>query len=147
MENLLNVRQAAFILKVHPLSVRRYIQQKKLKAVKVGGNVRIKESELLEFNKDYSPTVRNEENTIEIGLTDTVILYDLLTTTKVTGLKEKSFIFAKVLRQLAECSKIYQHYDNESDRVFKSIREWNMGLTNEDKANLAAALVAEGAGK
>lgn len=64
MENLLNVRQAAFILKVHPLSVRRYIQQKKLKAVKVGGNVRIKESELLEFNKDYSPTVRNEENTI-----------------------------------------------------------------------------------
>lgn len=64
MENLLNVRQAAFILKVHPLSVRRYIQQKKLKAVKVGGNVRIKESELLEFNKDYSPTVRNEENAI-----------------------------------------------------------------------------------
>ena len=64
MENLLNVRQAAFILKVHPLSVRRYIQQKKLKAVKAGGNVRIKESELLEFNKDYSPTVRNEENTM-----------------------------------------------------------------------------------
>ncbi len=62
MENLLNVKQAAFILKVHPLSVRRYIREKKLKAVKAGGNVRIKESELLEFNKEYSPVVRNEEN-------------------------------------------------------------------------------------
>lgn len=64
MENLLNVRQAAFILKVHPLSVRRYIREKKLKAVKAGGNVRIKESDLLEFNKDYSPVVRNDDNSI-----------------------------------------------------------------------------------
>jgi excisionase family DNA binding protein len=61
MENLLNVKQAAFILKVHPLSVRRYIREKKLKAVKAGGNVRIKESDLLEFNKEYSPA-RVEEN-------------------------------------------------------------------------------------
>ncbi len=64
MENLLNVRQAAFILKVHPLSVRRYIRERKLKAVKAGGNVRIKESDLLDFNKDYSPVVRNEDNSI-----------------------------------------------------------------------------------
>lgn len=64
MENLLNVRQAAFILKVHPLSVRRYIQQKKLKAVKAGGNVRIKESDLLEFNKEYTPLTKSEENPI-----------------------------------------------------------------------------------
>jgi excisionase family DNA binding protein len=54
MENLLNVKQAAFILKVHPLSIRRYIREKKLKAVKAAGNVRIKESDLLEFNKEYS---------------------------------------------------------------------------------------------
>jgi excisionase family DNA binding protein len=64
MENLLNVKQAAFILKVHPLSVRRYIREKKLKAVKAGGNVRIKESELLEFNKEYTPVVRDEGNSI-----------------------------------------------------------------------------------
>ena len=80
------------------------------------------------------------ENDIQIGLTDSVILYDLLTTTKVTGLREKSYMFAKILRQLAECSKIYQHYDAESDRMFKSIREWNMGLTNEDKAQISKAL-------
>lgn len=62
MENLLNVRQAAFILKVHPLSVRRYIRDKKLKAVKAGGNVRIKESDLLEFNREYTPSTKSEEN-------------------------------------------------------------------------------------
>lgn len=60
MENLLNVNQAAFILKVHPLTIRRYIKEKKLNAVKAGGNVRIREKDLLEFNKEYVP-VRSEE--------------------------------------------------------------------------------------
>lgn len=56
MDNLLNVNQVAFILKVHPLTVRRYLREGKLKAVRVGGNVRIKESQLIEFNKDFSST-------------------------------------------------------------------------------------------
>ncbi len=56
MENLLNVKQAAYILKVHPLTVRRYIRDGSLKAVRAGGNVRIKESQLLDFNKDFSST-------------------------------------------------------------------------------------------
>ncbi len=55
MENLFSVKQAAYILKVHPLTVRRYIKEERLKAVKVGGNVRIKESALAEFNKDFTP--------------------------------------------------------------------------------------------
>ena len=46
MTNLLSVRQVAFILKVHPLSVRRYIKEGKLKAIRAAGNVRIEESEL-----------------------------------------------------------------------------------------------------
>ena len=53
MENLLNIRQVAFILKVHPLTVRRYIKDGKLNAVRVGGNVRIKESQLLDFNYKF----------------------------------------------------------------------------------------------
>lgn len=55
MVELFNVNQAAFILKVHPLTIRRYIKEGKLKAIKAGGNVRIKESDLSEFNKDFSP--------------------------------------------------------------------------------------------
>ena len=65
LENLLSVNQAAFILKVHPLTIRRYIREGKLKAVKAGGNIRIKESSLSEFNKDFTltpkePTVKSK---------------------------------------------------------------------------------------
>lgn len=56
MDNLLNVNQVAFILKVHPLTIRRYLKEGKLKAIKVGGNIRIKESQLNEFNKEFTPT-------------------------------------------------------------------------------------------
>lgn len=55
MDNLLSVKQVAYILKVHPLTVRRYIKEERLKAVKSGGNVRIKESDLADFNKDFKP--------------------------------------------------------------------------------------------
>lgn len=55
MENLFNVNQAAFILKVHPLTVRRYIKEGVLKAVKIGGNVRIRESQLQAFSRDFTP--------------------------------------------------------------------------------------------
>ncbi len=68
MENLFNINQAAFILKVHPLTVRRYIKEGKLKAFKVGGNVRIKEKDLQEFNKDYTPTSRETTSPLKIKL-------------------------------------------------------------------------------
>lgn len=54
-ELLLSVTQTAYILKVHPLTVRRYIREGKLKAVKIGGNIRIKESELNTFSQDVVP--------------------------------------------------------------------------------------------
>ena len=54
MENLFNVNQAAFILKVHPLTIRRYLKEGKLKAIRAGGNVRIKESDLREFGQEFS---------------------------------------------------------------------------------------------
>ncbi|HZE86871.1 MAG TPA: helix-turn-helix domain-containing protein [Methylomirabilota bacterium] len=58
MNNLLSVKQVAFILKVHPLTIRRYIKEKKLKAVKLGGNIRIMENELENFHKEVdNPTV------------------------------------------------------------------------------------------
>jgi excisionase family DNA binding protein len=56
MKNLFNVNQVAFILKVHPLTIRRYIKEGKLKAVKAGGNIRILESELDTFTREFAPT-------------------------------------------------------------------------------------------
>lgn len=73
MENLLNVNQAAFILKVHPLTIRRYIKEGKLKAVKAGGNVRIKESQLVEFNKDVSPGLQSKRSTLKKNVPTTKI--------------------------------------------------------------------------
>lgn len=52
MDTLLNVNQAAYVLKVHPLTVRRYIKEGKLHAVKAGGAVRIREHDLSDFTKD-----------------------------------------------------------------------------------------------
>lgn len=54
MENLFNVNQAAFILKVHPLTIRRYLKEGKLKAIRAGGNVRIKEVDLMEFSQEFT---------------------------------------------------------------------------------------------
>jgi excisionase family DNA binding protein len=56
MNNLLSVKQVAFILRVHPLTVRRYIRDKRLKAVKVGGNIRVDENALQDFHKEISIT-------------------------------------------------------------------------------------------
>lgn len=61
MDNLLNVNQVAFILKVHPLTVRRYIKDGRLKAIRAGGNVRIKESQLQDFSKEFSSVPRKRQ--------------------------------------------------------------------------------------
>src|SRR5258708_1109119 len=55
MNNLLSVKQVAFMLRVHPLTIRRYIKEKKLKAIKVGGNVRIQETDLQGFQQEIVP--------------------------------------------------------------------------------------------
>lgn len=69
MENLFNVNQAAFILKVHPLTVRRYIKEERLVAVKVGGNVRIRESDLQNFAKAFSVTPKHPVNPLDKQIT------------------------------------------------------------------------------
>lgn len=73
MTTLLSVRQVAFILKVHPLSVRRYIKDGKLKAVRVGGNVRIEEVELQNFNKVLTPAPKITSDTVLKRVRPTII--------------------------------------------------------------------------
>lgn len=53
MEEFYTVNQAAVALKVHPLTVRRYIREGKLKAVRVGGNVRVAVNDLRAFVQDF----------------------------------------------------------------------------------------------
>lgn len=67
MNNLLSVKQVAFILKVHPLTIRRYINEKKMKAVKVGGNIRIEEEELQSFHKEVTPKDRSKNRVFKTG--------------------------------------------------------------------------------
>ncbi len=67
--NLLSVKQVAFILKVHPLTIRRYITDKKLKAVKIGGNVRIDENELQNFHKDIAPADKTKNRVFKLNKT------------------------------------------------------------------------------
>jgi len=67
MDNLFTIKQVSYILKVHQLTVRRYIREKKLTAVKVGGAVRIRDEDLQKFQKSYSVgektrTIKVEEN-------------------------------------------------------------------------------------
>lgn len=55
MDEYYTVNQTAIALKVHPLTVRRYIKEGKLKAFRVGGNVRISLNDLRSFTQNFIP--------------------------------------------------------------------------------------------
>jgi excisionase family DNA binding protein len=58
MDDLLTVKQVAILLKVHPLTVRRYINEGKLKALKLVGNVRVSQQDLHNFTQLYTPNAK-----------------------------------------------------------------------------------------
>lgn len=58
MEEFYTINQAAVALKVHPLTIRRYIREKKLKAYRVGGNIRIAVNDLRAFTQNFIPRHR-----------------------------------------------------------------------------------------
>lgn len=55
-DTLYSVSQVAILLKIHPLTVRRYIKEGKLRAVKVGGNVRVPQAAVNDFSQAIFPT-------------------------------------------------------------------------------------------
>lgn len=55
MDEFYTINQAAIALKVHPLTVRRYIKEGKLKAYKAGGNIRISTNDLRSFTQSFIP--------------------------------------------------------------------------------------------
>jgi excisionase family DNA binding protein len=53
---LLHVKQAAAELGIHPITCRRYIATGQLRAVRLGGRVRVPREALDEFVRPYTPT-------------------------------------------------------------------------------------------
>lgn len=51
-EQLFTIKQVGILLKVHPLTVRRYIKEGKLKAIRIVGNIRIPKSFLDNFSEE-----------------------------------------------------------------------------------------------
>lgn len=62
MEEYYTVNQAAIALKVHPLTIRRYIKERKLKAYRIGGNIRIAINDLRDFTQNFIPHTREVKN-------------------------------------------------------------------------------------
>lgn len=83
------------------------------------------------FNRYPGKIQPNTDLELELIGGEPIILYELLTKYTVTGIKEKTFIYASTIRKLSECSKIYNHFDNKSGFLFKKIQEWNMGLNKD----------------
>lgn len=63
MEEFYTINQAAVTLKVHPLTIRRYIRERKLKAYRVGGGVRIALNDLRNFTQNFIPRPRRIKGT------------------------------------------------------------------------------------
>lgn len=63
MEEFYTINQAAIILKVHQLTVRRYIKEGKLKAYRVGGNIRISVNDLRAFMQNFIPRPKQSKTT------------------------------------------------------------------------------------
>lgn len=59
MEEFYTINQAAITLKVHHLTIRRYIREGKLKAYRVGGNIRIAINDLRSFTQNFIPQQKN----------------------------------------------------------------------------------------
>lgn len=67
MEEFYTINQAAVALKVHPLTIRRYIREGKLKAYRAGGNIRIAVNDLRSFTQNFIP----HHKTIRVTTTQT----------------------------------------------------------------------------
>jgi excisionase family DNA binding protein len=55
MDEFYTVLQAAKVLKIHQITVRRYIREGRLKAFRVGGNIRISIADLKTFTQSFVP--------------------------------------------------------------------------------------------
>lgn len=95
-------------------------------------------------NKKYAP-----QDTVDFNIIsgESVLLYEIMCKKSIKGIKSDAYKFASVLRKLAECAKIYNHFDGVSATTFKKVQEWNMGLSADEiskfKDNIAVKMATE----
>lgn len=88
MEEFYTVNQAAITLKVHPLTIRRYIKEGKLKASRVGGNIRISLNDLRNFTQNFVPHHKSQKPSVKQNTsTKTFSFSDPIFRLKAKGLK------------------------------------------------------------
>lgn len=84
------------------------------------------------FFKRYDKKMAPESTTkVQLLSGETILLYEILCKKQIVGIKNSGYMFATTLRKLAECAKIYNHYDELVGKTFKSMTQWNMGLSEE----------------
>lgn len=88
-DSLFSVKQAAIILKVHHLTIRRYIKDGQLKAVRIGGNVRIPQSSIDQFSHAIYPTQYGQKKDAIAAKLEAFSLDDPLFRLKSRGLSLK----------------------------------------------------------
>lgn len=87
----LSVNHVAIILKVHPLTVRRYIKEGKLKAVRLAGNIRVPKSSLESFSKEVTPLPNSSKKSSRTEFASSFTLDDPIFRMKGRGLSLKPF--------------------------------------------------------
>lgn len=77
MDEFYTINQVATVLKVHPLTIRRYVKTGKLKAYRVGGNIRISVNDLKQFTEGFTPQQQKTKNqsfqTKEFSFSDPIL--------------------------------------------------------------------------
>lgn len=86
MDEFYTVEQAARTIKVHPLTIRRYIKEGKLKAYRVGGNIRISLDDLKAFAQSFIPNTKPVKQAPQISQTRSFSFSDPLLNLKGRGL-------------------------------------------------------------
>lgn len=86
------------------------------------------------FTKLTSDEFKNDNSVVDVQITfsQAIALYEVLSSIVVTGLNKDNYALANTLYNLAEISKVYEHYNNISQSTYKRIMEWNMQLSNLD---------------
>lgn len=67
MDEFFTVYEASKMIKVHPITIRRYIREGKLKAVKVAGNIRIAKSSFISFTENFVQNLKSNKSPIAMA--------------------------------------------------------------------------------